>query len=530
MRKVLIVLLAGMLLMGCQKSATQQQLQQIDSLLTADKVEKAYAALEKLEPESMRDDEDKAYYWLLRHESELRLQLFISSAKHLETSCSIFENHFEKDKMIRCYLCLSKIEASLHHKKEAYAWARLASFNFKKYHISKKLSGQLNLAMASFYQDQSNYDTALKYGRLALTDFYTEGSPREVQLSMMQLFMAYADKQMPDSADYYFKRSIEGLSHIPVYERATFYAAVGGWLTNTDTIAARHYLEKSLAIHPNILALQNIATLYHKQGKTDKAIEYWKEALYSTDNTIRLKVLKQLYTLQFELKDYESACQTAIHIVDLQDTINHITNNTNINTVEQEYDNTLHSFTSRFIFYIILYVTFIIALMSLGAFLMVNRRNNRMHKKYDDAISQIDRLRKLITALRQGEKTNKDETKTDRDVTPQQQLSLYNGQLLMEDIKKGGTTIRWTRSDFDDAVNYCHTLDSDFIDCLKARNPQFTSRNILFAYLDHSGFSDSQLRRAMAISQTTIRSYRSRIKQGTKAPLSQKNNNTQNDG
>ena len=153
----------------------------------------------------MRDDEDKAYYWLLKHESELRLQLFISSAKHLETSCDIFENHFEMDKMIRCYLCLSKTEASLHHKKEAYAWARLASFNFKKYHISKKLSGQLNLAMASFYQDLSNYDTALKYGRLALTDFYTEGSPREVQLSMMQLFMAYADKQMPDSADYYFK-------------------------------------------------------------------------------------------------------------------------------------------------------------------------------------------------------------------------------------------------------------------------------------------------------------------------------------
>lgn len=50
MRKVLIVLLAGMLLMGCQKSATQQQLQQIDSMLTDDKVEKAYAALEKLEP------------------------------------------------------------------------------------------------------------------------------------------------------------------------------------------------------------------------------------------------------------------------------------------------------------------------------------------------------------------------------------------------------------------------------------------------------------------------------------------------
>ena len=74
--------------------------------------------------------------------------------------------------------------------------------------------------------------------------------------------------------------------------------------------------------------------------------------------------------------------------------------------------------------------------MSFGAFLMVNRRNNRMHKKYDDAISQIDRLRKLITALRQGDKTNKDETKTDRDVTPQQHLSLYNGQLLMEDIKK----------------------------------------------------------------------------------------------
>lgn len=71
MRKVLIVLLAGMLLMGCQKSATQQQLQQIDSMLTDDKVEKAYAALEKLEPESMRDDEDKAYYWLLKHESEL---------------------------------------------------------------------------------------------------------------------------------------------------------------------------------------------------------------------------------------------------------------------------------------------------------------------------------------------------------------------------------------------------------------------------------------------------------------------------
>lgn len=379
--------------------------------------------------------------------------------------------------------------------------------NIEDAKLPRKYAGQYNLQMASLYHERQRNDTALHYARQALADFFADGNQRDVQLTRIMLFMAYADKQQADSANYYMKRAKEHINDVEEYERAPFYATLGGWIAHNDTALAKSYLVRSIDIMPNYRAYRNLATLYAKTGQQQQAIDTWKLAATTKDKMLRMNAMQQLYALQHGADDYEAACQTAMQMVNLQDSL---AKEKNIDSAKQEYDTSASRFKQKFFLYLSLLAMAIFSVIITILFVVMVRKYKRTSRKLSDAEKEVNRLCILLTATRQGIKDGKE---AEEPSAPQKDIIALNGKLLMDEICQGGTTVRWTRSDFDDAANYCHTLDADFIDCLRARNPQLSSRYIVFAYLKHIGKSDAQLRHALVISQSTIRSYRSRIKQ-----------------
>jgi hypothetical protein len=88
---------------------------------------------------------------------------------------------------------------------------------------------------------------------------------------------------------------------------------------------------------------------------------------------------------------------------------------------------------------------------------------------------------------------------------------LQNGKERYEEIEQGGTTLRWSRSDFDDCIEYYRTVDAPFVTHMEQNFRHLSSKYIFFALMEHLGKTDEELQHIMAISQNTIRSYRSRI-------------------
>lgn len=510
MKKIALYLLSFILLFACHNSKLHNKLQQADRFLTQNSIEKAYETLDSIDPESIDDNGIAANYWLLKSEAELRLNLSKEQIPHLISSYKYFGYHLQLEKMMRCYLCLFKIYAHKQQIMDAYVWARLMAFNFDKYHYTKNLKGQFNLQMASLYHEQQRNDTALHYARQALADFYADGNQRDVQLTRIMLFMAYAEKQQTDSANYYMKRAIMRMNDIDEHERAPFYAALGGWTSRTDTTLAKHYLMQSLAITPNYKAYHNLATLYAYTGQQQLAMDMWKRAATTKDKTLRMDALQQLYNLQHNTTNYEAACQTAMQMVTLKDSLSY--NNSNIDSIKQEYDASISDFTHNATLYLILFAVVAFAIIITILLFIVGRNNRQTRKKLWATIEEANRMRTILATTRQTVKTPKEKKANDKPTTPQQDIATFNGKLLIDNICEGRTTVTWTRNDFDDAAKYCYTLNIDTINSLRVHKPALSSRYIVFAYLAHIGMSDEQLRHVMVISQSTIRSYRSRIK------------------
>lgn len=90
MKKYIFMAFVSSLFFACQKSETQQQLEQADSLMTHNQPQKAYTILNHIEPESIDNEDEEAYFWLLKYEAEQQLHHDIKDTYKLEDACDHF--------------------------------------------------------------------------------------------------------------------------------------------------------------------------------------------------------------------------------------------------------------------------------------------------------------------------------------------------------------------------------------------------------------------------------------------------------
>ena len=163
----------------------------------------------------------------------------------------------------------------------------------------------------------------------------------------------------------------------------------------------------------------------------------------------------------------------------------------------------------------LLFLTTLILLIVTTIIIYLYKRSKKERKELLNTQQQLEGYRNQLKILQKEGKTDTKEverlTQKISELQAKQGAQIQNGKERYEEIMAGGTTIRWSRNDFNDCIEYCRTLDAAFITHMEQDYNHLSAKYILFAFMEQQGKSDEELQHIMAISQNTVRSYRSRI-------------------
>lgn len=156
-------------------------------------------------------------------------------------------------------------------------------------------------------------------------------------------------------------------------------------------------------------------------------------------------------------------------------------------------------------------VVALLGLALLGLVIFYRRKVSRLNDELADAQGQ---LRQKDLQLKNAQ-DRLEESQKQMEILKKEQkkTSLYNdGESLFNHLLIGGVTYEWTAEQTRTLIEYYKLQNYPLIHRLESEYDNLPLNHILFEVLVDMGKSDQEIQRIMNISQTTIRSYRFRIK------------------
>ena len=502
-------------MVGCKENSLMNQLVEIDSIANRESDKEALFMLEKIIPESIDNEECLAYYWLLKIRTEIRLGRNIQSTNSIESTIKYYQEHYNKSKLARAYGYKAQILAIAGNLREASIALKNAEILVKNDNNEIHLANSIYYTLATLNNVAKENAIALEYGKLAYKTACQLNSNYDAVYALMSLHISYNDIGKKDSAQYYLSKCIPLIESIPLNQRGLFYSNIGLSLIDNDITLAEQYLMKAYNIRPDAYTYKGLARIYYKRGEKEKAHEMWGKALQTDNKRLKVEVLQTLYDIQRDEGDYKKASETAMQIVALKDSIAQREKEEDIRGIQEQYEIEHQAMAEKARTNMIIYLTASLLFLAVALATYLYYRMTKGRQELKEVRKQLEQHRLQLKVLEQEGKTDTKEVENLKqkisELQTKQGALLQNGRERYEEMMAGGTTIRWSRNDFMDAVEYYRTVDADFINHMEQDYKHLSSKYIFFSLLEHLGKTDEELQHIMAISQNTIRSYRSRI-------------------
>lgn len=515
MKPSAFLLFAILCLTSCQHNNTLQQLKNIDSIASHGGDKSAMAMLENIAPMTLDDQECVAYYWLLKYRTQIRLHKKIDSVEPLEQSITYYKKHKNKEKLARTYGYKAHVLQDLGDLRNASLALKNAEVIIADNPKEKELAFHIYTNLANINFNAKELDFALKYSKLALKTAYQSNNISNISYAFINMSSAYYAMNNKDSSSYYIRKCESLIKKIPAREQVAFYDNIGLFLIEKDDTSAIDYLMKAYKIQPTPYTYRGLARIYYKKGEREKALEMWHKALKTDNMYLKEEILQALYDSQREERAYKEASETAMQIAELKDSIDQKEKEEDIRGLQEQFEQEQKRKSERHLFYVVVSAICILLSIATAISVYLLYRNTKGKKKLAETIQHLEGYRNRLKVMEQEGKTDSKEVERLNqkiaELQAKQGALLQNGRERYEEIEQGGTTLRWSRNDFTDCIEFYRTVDAAFVTHMEQDYRHLSSKYIFFALMEHLGKTDEELQHIMAISQNTIRSYRSRI-------------------
>lgn len=518
-KKLVFTIIATILICGCENRSIPQRLSIIDSLVNVEKYDSAYQEVKKINPQSIRNSEDRAYYNLLLIQTSCLTGNPYPPDSLIDFSISIYENIGNKKKLCDSYY----YKAVNHINKEDYTEAILL---LKK---AEKLANQINsnyhqmkIASSIAYINEicGNYDTQLQYAKKALKYALETKKGKWIVSSYCRICEAYQYLNEEDSAIVYADKVISHLNDANKKELPYYLNSAGLAYMNRDIEKAKQYLKKSLSYKPLTRTLENLAWIYHQEGNEEKAYELWKQALLMEDDVPKANILHNILQYDLEHHNIEGACERLGEIVSIKDSLNNILKDRSILKIQQEYDENKaqEEHQQEILRWIVASLILIVIILLLLGYIRYKRYKAKINlTEHQMLINNYQNEINLLKGQNEGnEQQIADLNKKINDLIEQESPRLYRGKMLYDQIMHNETTITWTQDDFKCFIDFYKANNfSSYMRVLRKYHPK-TAHNTFFLLLYELGKDDKDIRQILNITQEAIRSTRFRINKNTK--------------
>lgn len=519
MKKNILVLLAvtAILTIGCDEGKMSERLAQIDTLLVHDKVDTALNQLNNISLKAIHNQTDSAYYFLLLTEAKCRTSGPNPSDSAINNYCvEFYKNSSDNEKQARAYYYKGVMGyKGGQNRRETILLIKKAeekAKNTKNLLLKHKIYEKLSYYNNSFYE----YEQSLFYAKKALEVAKELNDNERKAIAFLYMAGCYTHSGQMDSLAICVQQCLSLADYITERDKAYLYTRMGELYAKKEPELAKKYLLKAVDIYPQLWTYLALSNIYLKEQNVGEAQKIWDKALQMNESTIaRIDIFKAMRQQSIERKDFERANALADSILDRQQKFSELKEQERIMEIQAKYDK--EAAEKEFWNVIKTWGLGIIALIAAIISILSHLSYKGMKDKNELAESkiQLDAYTKKASELESSGKANATEInklhEKINELTHRHSGILAKGKELYDAIETGETTVRWTKDDFINYLEYYKMKDLPFVNEMETEYNRLSPKYIFFAVLEHEGKSDEDILRIMGISESTLRSTRSRI-------------------
>ena len=306
---------------------------------------------------------------------------------------------------------------------------------------------------------------------------------------------------------------------------------------------------QSDSIHPNSHAKMLLGKIEYQRGDRLKAKEYWDHALSTNDVKIKKDLYKIIANYYAEVGNYDDAYIISLKLDSLNDTINK--SSKTVQELQLKYDRAkseselyqkiLYALVIAFLASAALFVSFRYhqkRVRSYNSTIETLTNNNDTYKSeienftekvnmyqheiglyvskvtnYEEEISKnIEKIKLLKTSDRSKQKEI-DELKDNISTLYKSIMSeLQKGNTIYETIKNKKPIVHYSDEDLNSLIDFYKIINIKVFSSWLERYAPLSVRQYVFLILEDLGYDDYDIADVLGVSDTTVRSTRSRIK------------------
>ena len=511
--------LTALLLIACQSRIhVEKQLAIIDTLLIHDKVDSAYHRLSEIPLSAMKSEEDSAYFFLVQTEINRRRRQPSLSDSAIMYSVRHYKNTSDKVKLARSLYYQGVTTYNKYRMTETILLIKQAE-ELANQTDDLLLQYKICDALAYYNGEAFEMDLCKYYGQKAQSIAKTLKSEERQTTALLHLIFSYLEIGKKDSALICANECGALLQSMHPSNLPYYYMNLGRIYEKEEPLLAKVYLKKAIDTGNLAGAYYALANIYLREDSTEKANEMWEQALYRTRNTlmstIRIDIFNTMRKLCMERKDYERAnaladsamaWQKRYYDTQQQERLNEIQAKYDKKVAEQEILNKVYGWG--------------LVIVGIGGLLIIglgyySYRGMKAAKLLAETQAEMALYTQKAKELEaSGEQNTKELVRLNRKICELQQRQagiLANGKRLYDALQQGATTVRWGKADFTDFIEYYKLKDLAYVNDLQTDYDRLSPKYMFFAILEHEGRTDEEIMRIMGISESTMRSTRSRI-------------------
>ena len=542
----------SLFIVSCSQNEICSSLKTAEDIIN-DNPDSTLSILREIDYEALKDNHLKALYGLLYTSANIKKQKVPDNDSLIDYSIQFFENNNDSYHLADSYyykgmMCYAKkqLEVSAHYLKKAES----LSIKYGYSRITNKIYERLSYL--NYITD--NKAITLEYSKKYLNSSIELKDRTLISRAFVMVASSYAAVNLSDSAYYYLESGLQYIDGVDSVLKADILVDVGEmYYEKGDLDLSENNALQSDSIHPNPHAKMLLGKIEYQRGDRIKAKKYWDHALSINDVKVKKELYKIVANYYAETGNYDDAYVISLKLDSLNDTIN-ISSKT-VQELQLKYD---RAKSESELYQKILYALVIAFLASIGllTFLRFHQRRVRSYNStintltnknetykseiesfsekvnmyqheiglyvskvsnYEEEISKnIEKIKLLKTSDRSKQKEI-DELKDNISTFYKSIMSeLQKGYTIYEIIKNRKPIVHYSDEDLNSLVDFYKIINNKVFSGWLERYTPLSVRQYVFLILEDLGYGDYDIADVLGVSDTTVRSTRSRIKKKTR--------------
>ena len=538
----------SLFIVSCSQNEICSSLKTAEDIIN-DNPDSTLSILREIDYEALKDNHLKALYGLLYTSANIKKQKVPDNDSLIDYSIQFFENNNDSYHLADSYYYKGMIsyakkqfEVSAQYLKKAES----LSIEYGYSRITNKIYERLSYL--NYITD--NKALTLEYSKKYLNSSIELKDRTLISRAFVMVASSYAAVNLSDSAYYYLESGLRYIDGVDSVLKADILVDVGEmYYEKGDLDLSENNALQSDSIHPNPHAKMLLGKIEYQRGDRIKAKNYWDHALSINDVKVKKELYKIVANYYAETGNYDDAYVISLKLDSLNDTIN-ISSKT-VQEFQLKYD---RAKSESELYQKILYALVIAFLASIGllTFLRFHQRRVRSYNStintltnknetykseiesfsekvnmyqheiglyvskvsnYEEEISKnIEKIKLLKTSDRSKQKEI-DELKDNISTLYKSIMSeLQKGNTIYETIKNRKPIVHYSDEDLNSLVDFYKIINNKVFSGWLERYTPLSVRQYVFLILEDLGYDDYDIADVLGVSDTTVRSTRSRIK------------------